>query len=116
MIPQSLGWWPFIHHCFYTLLSSLNYHALNLLYEISSRTCKHFPQCFFEASVTEINKTQKSSKFLHTYCDAYNARDTTNRRFVTSTVFLSNVTIIEWFTKKQSKTHIIISNAETITM
>ena len=70
-------------------------------------------QCFSKAGDAEINKNQEYSNFLHTNCDADNARDISDRRSVTSTVHLLNGTIIEWCTGKQSETYRISPNAET---
>ena len=61
-------------------------------------------------------KNKEYSNFLHTYCDAYHARDIADRRSVGSTVYLFNGTLIYWCAKKNSQTSRRISNAETRAM
>ena len=45
-------------------------------------------------------KNQEYSNFLHTYCDAYNARDISDRCSVTSTAHSLNGSIIDQCTEK----------------
>ena len=68
-------------------------------------------KCFFKAYSTEINKNQEYPKFLHTYCDAYHAQYISNRRSVTSTAHIFNVTVVDWCKSKQSETSRSSSNA-----
>ena len=70
-------------------------------------------QCFFKEGGAEINKNKECSNFLHTYCDAYNGRDLSDRRSVTSTAHLFNSTIIDWCARKKSDTYRSNSITET---
>ena len=58
-------------------------------------------------------KNKEDSNFLHTYCDADNTRYISDKLSVVSIVHIFNVTIVYWCSKKQSKTPINSSNAET---
>ena len=71
-------------------------------------------KCFFKSGKAEINQTQQYSKLIHSYCGADHARDITVRRSVTSTSHLSNGAIIDWCSKKQTKTFQSSFNPETI--
>ena len=57
-------------------------------------------QLFSKVGDEDINKNQEYSNFLHKYCDADHARNIYGRRSVTSTVHLSDGTIIDWCAKK----------------
>ena len=70
-------------------------------------------QWYFKAGDTKINKNKEYSNFLHTYCDADHAIDTSDRISFTSTVHILNGTLIAWCNKKQSETSINSSNEET---
>ena len=50
------------------------------------------------------SKNQEYSNFLHTYCDADHARDLADRLSVTSAFHILNGTLIDWCSKKKSKT------------
>ena len=60
-------------------------------------------QYFFKAGTININEIQKYSNFLHTHCNKYNAVDITNRRSLTSTTYLFNVTVIKWYAREKMR-------------
>ena len=73
-------------------------------------------QCYFKSGDAEIRKTNEYSNFLHTYCDADNARDISYKISATFIVDLLNGTTIDWCSKKYYETSIGSSNAETRAM
>ena len=85
---------------------------LSCTQEINVKTIEIPHQCFFKAGDAEINKNQEYSNFLHTYCDANNAKDLSDRCSFPSQVHLFNGTLIDWCNNKQYETSRISSNAE----
>ena len=73
-------------------------------------------QYFFKAGNSEIKNTQDYSKFLHTYCIIDNARDLSDRRYVTKTTHLFNGTIIDWCSTNKYGTSRSSTNPETRAM
>ena len=67
---------------------------------------------FFLEGSAEMNKNQECSDFIHTYFEVDHARDISNRRSVTSTVYFFNGTVIYWCANKKYETSRSSSNEE----